>query len=75
MSWLVTGTRPDLAAACSLMQLRVTRSCGQDLIDLNKVVSMVRDFSGVEIHVVPIDVNNLEFVAWSDASFANAEEL
>jgi hypothetical protein len=57
------------------MQLRVTRSCVQDLIDLNKVVSTVRDFSGVEIHVVPIDVNNLEFVAWSDASFANAEEL
>ena len=34
INWLVSGSRPDLAAACSLMQQRVTKSVVADLIDL-----------------------------------------
>ena len=74
INWLVSGTRPDLAAACSLMQQRVTKSTVQDMIELNKVVAVARDFAAVEIKVLPIPMLDLELAAWSDASFANAEE-
>lgn len=44
VQWLVTGSRPDLAAACSLMQQRVACSTVNDLIEVNKIVAMARDF-------------------------------
>lgn len=71
---LVSGSRPDLAAACSLMQQRVTKSCVQDLIDVNKVVSMVHDFAAFEARTLPIPKDEVEIVAMSEASFANASE-
>jgi hypothetical protein len=74
INWLVSGSRPDLAAACSLMQQRVTKSCVQDLIDVNKVVSTVCNFAAFEVRILPIPKDEVEIVAWSDASFANASE-
>ena len=74
LNWLVGGSRPDLAASCSLMQQRVVNSTVEDLVNVNKIVSMVTDFSGLEIRIKPINVTELEFVTWSDASFANAAE-
>ena len=65
--WLVTGSRPDLAAACSLMQQRVACSTVNDLIEVNKIVAMARDFSGWVMKVKPISPHHLEFAAWSDA--------
>ena len=74
INWLVSGSRPDLAAACSLMQQRVTSATVQDVIDVNRVVALARDFSATELTIRPIRPENLEFATWSDASFANAEE-
>ena len=59
INWLVSGSRPDLAAACSLMQQRVTT---------------VRDFAAFEVRILPIPKDEVEIVAGSDASFANASE-
>eukprot|EP00435_Cladocopium_sp_Y103_P075952 s11_g70.t1 len=74
LNWLVTGSRPDLAASCSLLQQRVVKSKVKDLLELNRVVSMARDHAAVEIHIKPIAPKELEICAWSDASFANAED-
>lgn len=71
-NWLVSGSRPDLAAAYSLMQQKATKSTVEDLIRVNKLVSMVRDFANFEVQVLPIKKEEVEIVAWSDASFANA---
>ena len=72
VNWLVSGMRPDLAASCSLMQQRTAKSVVQDLIAVNRLVSMVRDFSGLEIRIKPIPMEDVEKAVWSDASFANA---
>ena len=74
LNWLVTGSRPDLAASCSLLQQRVVKSKVKNLLELNRVVSMARDHAAVEIHVKPINSKELEICAWSDASFANTED-
>jgi len=74
VNWLVSGTRPDLAASCSLMQQRTTSSVVQDLIEVNRLVAMVRDFSGLEIRIKPVPMEDVEIAVWSDASFANAAE-
>lgn len=75
LNWLVSGSRPDLAASCSLMQQRVTKSQVKDLIELNRVVALARDHAAVEIHIQPIKPCDLEICTWSDASFANADSL
>lgn len=43
INWLVSGSRPDLAAGCSLLQQRVTKSCVGDLVDMNRFVKLVHD--------------------------------
>ena len=73
INWLVSGSRPDLAASCSLMQQRVSGDVVGDLTEVNKVVSQVHDYANIEIRILPIPVCELEIGVWSDASFANAE--
>ena len=73
INWLVSGSRPDLAASCSLLQQRVSKAVVGDLIEVNKVISQVHDHSTTEIKILPIPIQNLEIGVWSDVSFANAE--
>ena len=73
LNWLVTGSRPDLAAGCSLLQQRVTKSTVEDMIEVNRLVACAQDFCGLELKVKTIAPQDLEICAWSDASFANAE--
>ena len=75
VQWLVTGSRPDLAAGCSLLQQRVAQPTVGDMIEVNRLISMARDFSNTEIYVKSIHPDKLEFSAWSDASFANASQM
>ena len=42
LNWLVSGSRPDLAAFCSLLQQRVNQACVEDLVEVNKAVAMAR---------------------------------
>ena len=45
------------------------------MIEVNRLISMARDFSNTEICVKSIHPDKLEFSAWSDASFANASQM
>ena len=49
--------------------------CLNDMIEVNRLVALARDFSNTEIRVKYINPEHLEFAAWSDASFANAESM
>ena len=48
VNWLVTGTRPDLAASCSLLQQRVTQSVVEDLVDTNRLVACVHEHADMK---------------------------
>ena len=75
INWLVTGLRPDLAAACSLLQQRVMSSVVSDMLDVNKLVSQVHDLSELTIKIKSIPTENVCFMAISDAAWANAPGL
>ena len=74
LNWLVSCSRPDLAACCSLLQQKVARACVKDLVEVNKVIAMARDYAAVEIVIRPLELQDVEFCVWSDASWANATE-
>ena len=74
-NWMTVSSRPDRAAICSLLQQRVNSANKvEDLIECNKLVGLVRDCAHLEIRVLSIPVDRVEFALWSDASSANASE-
>ena len=75
INWLVTGSRPDLGAWCSLLQQRVNSATVADLIDVNKLVSLTHDNCSPCVWVKSIPVSELQFVMLSDAAWANAQGL
>ena len=72
VNWLVSSSRPDLAAWCSLLQQKVTSACVSDLIDVNKLLSLARDYSRSYIWVKPIPIADMQFCVLTDAAWANA---
>ena len=78
INWIAVSSRPDISAAISLLQQRVNRAQVQYLIEVNianKLVGVVRGFSHVTMRVLPIPPEKLGWTVWSDASWANAEDL
>ena len=74
LNWLATGSRPDLAAWCSLLQQRVNSAVVQDLIDVNRVISMAHDNSSAHIWIRSIPVQNVQFTVLTDAAWANGKD-
>ena len=72
LNWLSVSTRPDLSASCSLLQQRVADARVEDLIEVNKLIAVARDFSCMEIRARSIPIAEVELCTWSDASWANA---
>ena len=73
VNWLVSSSRPDLAAWCSLMQQRVCEATVADIIELNKLVSLCHDNSSAYIWIRSIPLEKIQFVMLSDAAWANAQ--
>ena len=46
-SWLVGSTRPDIATMHAVLQQRLSRATVADLIEVNKLVSMIRDHASM----------------------------
>ena len=61
VNWIAMNSRPDLAASCSLLQQKTSSAKVEDLIECNRLVSLVRDFAHgcVTIHLIP--PSELEF--------------
>ena len=66
-NWLVGTTRPDIASDTALLQQRVSRATIGDLIQANKLVAKMRDFSQVRFHIKCIPLNETIVLATSDA--------
>ncbi|CAE7879526.1 GIP, partial [Symbiodinium microadriaticum] len=72
VNWLVSGSRPDLAAWRSLLQQRVCDATVGDLVEVNKLVSQVHDNHGAHVWIRHIPCHEVQFAMLSDASWANA---
>ncbi|OLP98957.1 Protein CbbX [Symbiodinium microadriaticum] len=74
-SWLVGSTRPDIAAQTAILQQRLGSPTVQELIDANKLVARIKDLSKVRITFQPIPISQVMFLAASDASWSNNDDL
>lgn len=66
-NWVVGTTRPDIASDTALLQQRVSRATIGDLIQANKLVAKMRDFSQVRFHIKCIPLNETIVLTTSDA--------
>ena len=74
VNWIAMNSRPDLAASCSLLQQKTSNAKVEDLIECNRLASLVRDFAHGCVTIHPIPPSELEFAVWSDASWAHATD-
>ena len=74
LHWLTGQTRPDLAAGASLNQ-GGSRPTVTHLIEVNKLLKEAMKSENFKLTFVPINLAVARIVAFSDASWANAEDL
>ena len=74
-NWMMGNTRPDIAIHNAFLQQRIQRATVSDLIEANKLVARMRDFSSVKIIFQSIPLEQGVFLVASDASWANTENL
>ncbi|CAE7240458.1 RE1 [Symbiodinium sp. CCMP2592] len=74
-SWLVGSTRSDIAAQTAILQQKLGAPTVQEMIDANKLVARIKDLSKVKIKYRPIPVDQVMFLAVSDASWSNTDDL
>ncbi len=68
-------TRPDICAKVQLLPSATEQPTTQNFKSLKKVVEWCRRTSETGLKFVPLDVNSLRLVLFTDASFANTENL
>ncbi|CAE7838462.1 GIP [Symbiodinium sp. CCMP2592] len=73
VNWLVSSSRPDVAAWCSLLQQRVCDATVSDLIEANKLVSFCHDNCNAHVWIRSIPMEQVQFTMLSDAAWANAQ--
>ena len=65
-------TRPDISSRLSYLQSAINRATVETLIMANQTLHLAKKYHDVEIKVQPIPIDSLRFLAFSDASFASA---
>ena len=71
IQYAATNTRPDLSAKLSLLQARINCATIKDLSDANKLLQEAKQHKDTKITIKSIPLQDLRFVSFSDASFAN----
>ena len=74
-NWLVSSTRPDIAAMNAVLQQRVSKATIAHLIEANKLVGVIRGHAAMSVvfHSIPLDEGT--FLLATDASWSIAGDL
>ena len=73
LQYAATNTRPDIAARLSFLQSKINCATIQDLHD-NRLLEDAKLHHRIQITYSPINIPDLRFVTYSDASFATREK-
>lgn len=73
LQYAATNTRPDISARLSFLQSKINKACIKDLHDCNRLLQDAKRWAKTKITISPIDVPDIQFVAYSDASFASRD--
>lgn len=71
LQYAAVNTRPDICNKLSLLQTQINRAKIQTLLDANKLLHETKVNSNVTLKIQPIKVEDIRFIAFSDASFAS----
>ena len=71
IQYAATNTRPDLSAKLSLLQSKINQACVKDLLEANKLLHEAKIHKHTTVTIKPIPLQDLRFVSFSDAAFAN----
>ncbi len=71
LQYASTNTRPDLGSRLGWLQSQINRAKVSALLDANRVLHEAKEHSNVKIIVHHIPIEDIRFVAFSDASFAS----
>ena len=74
-NWLVGSTRPDVAAMNAFLQQRVAKATIEDLIEANKLVSLIKDYAHITMRYKSIPLEKGVMLLATDASWANGSDL
>jgi len=64
-------TRPDISCSLSFLQSEINKATVDTLLAANRALHTAKNHSDVTIRIQPIPVDQLRFIAFSDASFAS----
>ena len=75
LQYAATNTRPDLCSRLGYLQSHINKAKISTLLEANKILHEAKVNSNVTIKIQSIPINDLRFVAFSDASFASEKTL
>jgi transposase InsO family protein len=71
LQYAAVHTRPDLTSSLSQLQSQINTATVTTLIMANKTLHTAKKHNDVTIKIHPINIHDLRFLAFSDASFAS----
>ena len=71
LQYAATNSRPDLCSRLGMLQSQINRAKVSTLVEANKVLHEAKMFAGTTLKIQPISLEQLRFIAFSDASFAS----
>ena len=71
LQYAATNSRPDLCSRLGMLQSQINRAKVSTLVEANKVLHEAKMFAGTTLKIQPIPIDQLRFIAFSDASFAS----
>eukprot|EP00435_Cladocopium_sp_Y103_P069198 s167_g32.t2 len=74
LQYASVNTRPDLASRLSYLQSQVNQATVQTLIQANKVLHDAKRFKETTVTIQPIPIDDIRFLAFSDASFSSQKQ-
>ena len=75
LQYAAINTRPDICSRLGALQSRINKAQVIDLIEANKTLHEAKVNADVGVMIQPIKLENIRFVAFSDASFASEKNL
>ena len=73
LSYAAINSRPDLRSRIGWLQSSINKACVNTLVEANKILHEGKLHADTALRVQPIRIDDIRFVAFSDASFASAK--
>lgn len=74
LQYAATNTRPDISSRLTFLQSKINCATIRDLHDCNRLLGDAKKYHDVKIKIQSIPEDRIQFVAYSDASFASREK-